>query len=179
LETQYKLNNEESSIRLKKSDQNYKNLIENLKNQTKHTRIQIETNKNQYECELRNITDRQLKEMYDITQDRKSTMTDLESKYNEIKQIYENQLKKLAQNQEENHDLRLRQKNEIVDYQSQLKQCEDELEELKHRHFVTTQDHLSNLLLEKSQLKEAFEGAIKKLKNAHDQDVIELKDQIA
>lgn len=38
---------------------------------------------------------------------------------------------------------------------------------------------MSKLLSEKSDLKEAFENAIKKLKNAHDQDVMERKDQIA
>lgn len=44
LEKQYKLNNEESLIRLNKSENNYKSLIENLKNQIDHTRKQIETN---------------------------------------------------------------------------------------------------------------------------------------
>lgn len=66
-----------------------------------------------------------------------------------------------------------------MEYQTQLKQTETELEELKHKHFVTTQDQLSTLMEEKSEIKEAFDNAIKKLKNAHDQDVMERKDQIA
>lgn len=34
-------------MRLRKSENNYKSLIENLKNQIDHTRVQIETNNSQ------------------------------------------------------------------------------------------------------------------------------------
>jgi len=73
----------------------------------------------------------------------------------------------------------LRFQNELTPIQTLLKQGESELDELKHKHFVTTQDQLSNLMTEKEDIKESFEAAIKKLKNAHDQDVMERKDQIA
>eukprot|EP00341_Mesodinium_pulex_P003378 CAMPEP_0116939358 /NCGR_PEP_ID=MMETSP0467-20121206/32686_1 /TAXON_ID=283647 /ORGANISM="Mesodinium pulex, Strain SPMC105" /LENGTH=83 /DNA_ID=CAMNT_0004621617 /DNA_START=470 /DNA_END=721 /DNA_ORIENTATION=- len=74
--------------------------------------------------------------------------------------------------------LKLHNSNEISEHKNSLRLKESELEELKHKHFVVTQERINELVKEKSDLRDTFEESIRKLRNAHDQDVVEKKDAI-
>lgn len=75
-------------------------------------------------------------------------------------------------------NLKLHNSNESSDMKQSLRHKEAELEELKHKHFVVTQERINELVREKSDLRDTFEESIRKLKNAHDQDVVEKKEKI-
>lgn len=75
--------------------------------------------------------------------------------------------------------LKLHNSNELGEYKNALRTKESELEELKHKHFVVTQERINELVREKSDLRDTFEESIRKLRTAHDQDVVEKKELIS
>jgi len=76
-------------------------------------------------------------------------------------------------------NIKLRNSNELSEQKHLLRNKENELEELKHKHFVVTQERINELVKEKSDLRDTFEESLRKLRNAHDQDVVEKKERIA
>lgn len=94
---------------------------------------------------------------------------------------YDEEVSKYARIREENMNLKLHNANELSDYKNTLRAKEIELEELKHQHFVVTQERLNGLSNEKNELRDTFEESIRKLRHAHEQDTGErqarIKDQ--
>jgi len=76
-------------------------------------------------------------------------------------------------------NIKLNNSNELSEHKHLLNNKESELEELKHKHFVVTQERINELVREKSELRDTFEDSLRKLRNAHDQDVIEKKERIS
>jgi len=74
---------------------------------------------------------------------------------------------------EEFMSYKLKNTHESSENKNKLKLVENELEELKHNHFVLAQERIDNLVKEKANLRNSLEESIVKLRSAHDQDVSE------
>jgi len=103
----------------------------------------------------------------------------MENKYKNLRVTYEEELNKYSKMREDIMGMKLNNSNEISELRHSLRQKEGELEELKHKHYVITQEKINELIKEKTDLRDTFEESIRKLRNAHDQDVVELKDKIS
>lgn len=68
---------------------------------------------------------------------------------------------------------KLKNSHEISELKEKVKHINDQLEELKHNHFVLAQERIDNLVKEKADLRHNLEESILKLRSAHDQDVSE------
>lgn len=102
----------------------------------------------------------------------------LEDKYKSLRDNYEKELEKYSKLREESMSTKIKNNNQNSNIQNEIKKKDQELEELKHKHFVVTQERINELLKEKSDLRDTFEDSIRKLRNAHERDTDEMKKKI-
>jgi len=108
-----------------------------------------------------------------------SMIKNMESKIDTLRKQVEDEITKQSALREEHLNMKLSHNNNVTDVTHQLRKKEHELEELKHEHFVITQEKLNSLVKEKSELRDTFEGSILKLKDAHVRDMTNLNGELS
>jgi chromosome segregation ATPase len=102
----------------------------------------------------------------------------MEAKIDNIRRQTEEEIQRQSKLREEQLEMKLNHNNQVTEYTHTLRKKEHELEELKHEHYVVTQERLNNLIKEKSQLRDTFENSILKLKEAHVKDMTSLNSEL-
>lgn len=79
---------------------------------------------------------------------------------------------------EEHLAAKLQANSDVTDSKNELRRKIAELDELKHQHFVVQSEHINRLNQEKDTLKRSFDDSLERLKDAHQRDVNDLKNEI-
>lgn len=107
-----------------------------------------------------------------------SLIKSMESKIDALRRQTEDEISKQSQLREEHLSMKLGHNNSVTEITHNLRKKDHELDELKHQHYVITQERLNHLVKEKSDLRDTFEGSIMKLKDAHIKDMTNLNSEL-